>query len=333
MTDRIKLAHLPTPIELLPNLKRLLQGPDLYIKRDDLTGLGMGGNKTRKLEYLAADAIVKGCHTLISTGAVQSNHCRQVAAAAARLGLGCILVLAGDEPEKKQGNLLLDHLSGAKCVFVPKNERDGALENAREQAEREGLKPYLIPYGGSNAIGAQGYALAMHELQSQQLHPDWIVFASSSGGTQAGLILGAYQTGYQGYILGISVDKLARELQESVAALVNSTAELCGDDLTAAPEDILVNADYCSAGYGVMQPAEEEAIKLFARYEGILLDPVYTGRAAAGMIDLIRKGHFGADEKILFWHTGGTPALFAEPYASEMGKTFWCDQRKITPYD
>ena len=316
MTARIKLAHLPTPIEPLTNLKRLLNGPNLYVKRDDLTGLGLGGNKIRKLEYLAADAINRGCHTLISTGAVQSNHCRQVAAAAARLGLGCILVLAGAEPEEMQGNLLLDHLTGAKLVFAAKDQRDQVLQRVFEESERNGLKPYLIPYGGSNAIGAQGYVQAMHELKAQRLNPDWIIFASSSGGTQAGMVLGARQTDYRGNILGISVDKPAAELQELVASVANSAAGEVGDPAAFTKDDILVNSDYCTAGYGIMQLTEVEALQMFARYEGLLLDPVYTGRAAAGLIDLIRKGQFESDEKVLFWHTGGTPALFAEPYAS-----------------
>ncbi len=318
MTERIVLAHLPTPIEALPRLTKLLQGPQLFIKRDDLTGLGLGGNKTRKLEYLTADALAQGCRTLITTGAVQSNHCRQVAAAAARLGLGCILVLAGEDPGRRQGNLLLDELSGAKLVFVPKEERDQRLQQAFAHAEEDGMQPYLIPYGGSNPIGVQGYIQAMQELQEQHLQPDWIVLASSSGGTQAGLVLGAKQTGFLGRILGISVDKSEEELENLIAKLASQTAAWLGIDKKIELEDVLVNDAYCQAGYGILQPAEVEAICLFALTEGILLDPVYTGRAAAGLIDLIRKGFFSPDETVLFWHTGGIPALFAEPYASAL---------------
>ena len=318
MTERIVLAHLPTPIEPLPRLTNLLQGPRLFIKRDDLTGLGLGGNKTRKLEYLAADALAQGCRTLITTGAVQSNHCRQVAAAAARLGLGCILVLAGGDPGSRQGNLLLDELSGAKLVFVPKEERDQRLQQAFAHAEEDGLQPYLIPSGGSNPVGVQGYIQAMQELQDQDLQPDWIVLASSSGGAQAGLVLGAKQTGFPGRILGISVDKPVNELTQTIMALANQTAAWLGIDKKIESEDVLVNDAYCQAGYGILQPAEVEAIRLFARTEGILLDPVYTGRAAAGLIDLIRKGFFSPNETVLFWHTGGIPALFAEPYASAL---------------
>ncbi len=318
MTERIVLAHLPTPIEPLPRLTKLLQGPQLFIKRDDLTGLGLGGNKTRKLEYLAADALAQGCRMLITTGAVQSNHCRQVAAAAARLGLGCILVLAGEDAGSRQGNLLLDELSGAKLIFVPREERDQRLQQAFAQADEDGMQPYLIPYGGSNPIGVQGYIQAMQELHGQNLQPDWIVLASSSGGTQAGLVLGAKQTGFSGRILGISVDKPADELTQTIMALANQTAAWLGIDKKIESEDVLVNDAYCQAGYGILQPAEVEAIRLFARTGGILLDPVYTGRAAAGLIDLIRKGFFSPNETVLFWHTGGIPALFDEPYASAL---------------
>lgn len=320
MTERIQLAHLPTPIEALPHLSKMLGGPQLFIKRDDLTGLGFGGNKIRKLEYLAADAMAKGSQTLISTGAVQSNHCRQVAAAAARLGLGCILVLAGEKPGQPQGNLYLDLLSGAEVIFVPKDQRDLALAEVTKQAEADNRKPYLIPYGGSNAIGAMGYRQAMHELHEQGLNPDWIVFATSSGGTQAGMLLGARETGSCAKILGISVDKPAQELSETIAGIANAGAELLQLETRFHPEEILVNDAYCSAGYGVLTAAEKEALLLFARQEAILLDPVYTGRAAAGLVDLIRHGFFKADEKVLFWHTGGTPALFAEPYRGALVK-------------
>ena len=287
MIKRIQLAQLPTPIKKMPHLSRMLAGPQLFIKRDDLTGLGFGGNKTRKLEYLVADALAKGCRTLISTGAVQSNHCRQVAAAAARLGLGCILVLAGEKPEQPQGNLLLDLLSGAEVIFVPKDQRDQELAEVTRLAEADNRKPYLIPYGGSNALGAMGYRQAMIELREQGLNPDWIVFATSSGGTQAGMLLGARETGSHAKILGISVDKPAREFRDTIAEIANAGAKLLQIETNFQPDDILVNDAYCPAGYGVMTPAEKEAILLFARHEAILLDPVYTGRAAAGLLDLI----------------------------------------------
>ena len=320
MIERVPLAHLPTPIDALPRLSRSLGGPQLFIKRDDLTGLGLGGNKTRKLEYLAADALAKGAKTLISTGAVQSNHCRQVAAAAAKLGLGCQLVLAGLEPTEAQGNLLLDKLSGAQLFYTSKANRDKELNKQFEHAEQAGLKPYLIPYGGSNSIGALGYLNAMQELSEQGLEPDWIVFASSSGGTQAGLILGAHLTGFMGQILGISIEYNSDHFSAQIADLVNQTAMEMEYDWSVTPDEVLINDSYCQAGYGVLTPAEIEAVNLFASTEGILLDPVYTGRAAAGLLDLIRKGFFKPEEKLLFWHTGGTPALFAEPYSQGLVK-------------
>jgi 1-aminocyclopropane-1-carboxylate deaminase/D-cysteine desulfhydrase-like pyridoxal-dependent ACC family enzyme len=232
--------------------------------------------------------------------------------------LGCILVLAGEDPRTRQGNLLLDELSGAKLLFVSKEERDQRLQQAFAQADEDGLQPYLIPYGGSNPVGVQGYIQAMRELQEQQLNPDWIVLASSSGGTQAGLLLGAEQTRFAGRILGISVDKSADELMQTIMALANQTAAWLGIDKKIESEDVLVHDAYCQAVYGILQPAEVEAIRLFARTEGILLDPVYTGRASAGLLDLINRGYFGRDETVLFWHTGGLPALFAEPYASAL---------------
>ena len=315
MIERVPLAHLPTPIEALPHLSRLLGGPQLFIKRDDLTGLGLGGNKTRKLEYLAADALAKGAKTLISTGAVQSNHCRQVAAAAAKLGLDCQLILAGDEPGEAQGNLLLDKLSGAQIFFTTKANRDQELQLSFQQAQRDGQKPYLIPYGGSNTIGALGYLNAMVELKDQGLEPDWIVFATSSGGTQAGLILGAHITGFRGKILGISIEHSSDPFSAQIADLVNKTVDELGYDWSVTSREVLINDSYCQAGYGVLTSAEIETVNLLARTEGILLDPVYTGRATAGLLDLIRKGFFRPEEKVLFWHTGGTPALFAEPYS------------------
>jgi len=316
MIERLPLAHLPTPIEELNALSDLLAGPRIFIKRDDLTGLGMGGNKTRKLEYLLSDAVSKGCKTLITTGAIQSNHCRQVAAAAAKLGLSCILVLAGEEPDRYQGNLILDMLSGAEIVFTEKNKRDQTLAEVFEKASTEGKSPYLIPYGGSNAIGALGYYYAMRELLQQGLDPDWVVFASSSGGTQAGLVIGARQYGYSGKLLGISIEHSSSVFSDQIAQVANQAAELLQCDCSVTPDDILINDQYCLAGYGVITAAEIEAISFFARHGGILLDPVYTGRAAAGLLDLIRNGYFKPSDKILFWHTGGTPALFAEPYST-----------------
>ena len=319
MIPRLKFAHLPTPVESLPRLSAALGGPHLLVKRDDQTGLAFGGNKTRKLEFLVAEAQAQGADVLITAGAVQSNHCRQTAAAAARFGFECSLVLAGDRPGEASANLLLDELLGARLVWAGERpNREHTLTETFEQAKANGKRPYLIPYGGSNSTGALGYVFAMQEFIGQGIHADWIVFASSSGGTQAGLVLGARFFGFPGKVLGISVDEPQRDLQKRVAALASDTSERLGPRLEFAPDEVPVNADYCAAGYGVLTGAEREAIQLFARCEGLLLDPVYTGRAAAGMIDLIRKGFFKKDETVLFWHTGGQPALFAESYQQSL---------------
>jgi len=315
---RLRFAHLPTRVETLPRLSAALGGPRLLIKRDDQTGLAFGGNKTRKLEFLVAEARDHGAKTLITGGAIQSNHCRQTAAAAARLGFECILVLTGDKLQQASANLLLDRLFRAEIVYVAdRKDRDSILQEIFDRATNEGKKPYLVPYGGSNATGALGYAFAMKELIDQNVSADWIVFASSSGGTQAGLLLGQRIFGFNGRILGISVDESEELLKNEVSKLASATSEKLGGCIEFASADVLVNANYCSAGYGVVTEREREAIHMFASCEGLLLDPVYTGRAAAGMIDLIRTGFFKTHETVLFWHTGGQPVLFAEQYAHE----------------
>ena len=316
---RLNFAHLPTPIETLPRLSEELGGPHLLIKRDDQTGLAFGGNKTRKLEFLVAEARDQGAKTLISGGALQSNHCRQTAAAAARFGFECTLVLTGDIPEQPSANLLLDQLFGAQVVNVAdRKDRDRILQKTFDHAAEKGMKPYLVPYGGSSPTGALGYAFAMKELMEQNVRADWIVFATSSGGTHAGLVLGQRVFGYKGKLLGISIDESEEWLRTHVSELASSASEKLGSRIEFTPNEVLANADYCKAGYGVLTEPEREAIHLFARHEGILLDPVYTGRAAAGMIDLIRKEFFKKDETVLFLHTGGQPALFANEYANRI---------------
>jgi D-cysteine desulfhydrase len=320
--SRLHFAHLPTPIEELPRLSDALAGPRILVKRDDQTGLAFGGNKTRKLEFLVAEALDQGARTLISGGAMQSNHCRQTAAAAARFGLECILVLTGELPEKSSANLLLDELFGAKIVAVSdRKDRDRILRETFDNAVAEGKKLYLVPYGGSSPTGALGYAFAMEELMKQTEDfgsLDWIVFGTSSGGTHAGLVLGQRVFGFKGRVLGISIDESEEWLKTHVSRLASDASEKMGERIEFGPADVLTNANYCEAGYGVLTEAEREAVQLFAKYEGLLLDPVYTGRAAAGMIDLIRKGFFVKDETILFWHTGGQPALFADRYANQI---------------
>jgi D-cysteine desulfhydrase family pyridoxal phosphate-dependent enzyme len=312
---RLKIAHLPTPVENLARLSAELGGPKLLVKRDDQTGLAMGGNKTRKLEFLLAEAQANGAKTLVTAGAVQSNHCRQTAAAAARFGFDCILVLAQDPPERATANFLLDQLLGAEIVWGNWETRHQELKDVFNRAWQDGRRPYLVPYGGSSPTGAAGYAYAIQEMLAQDIvNPDWIVFASSSGGTQAGMVAGQRLFGFGGKILGISIDEPEDELKKRVANLATGVADRLGSAIAFQAEEVLVNADYAEPGYGVLTAREREAVQLFAKYEGLLLDPVYTGRAAAGMIDLIRQGFFKPNECVLFWHTGGTPALFADKY-------------------
>jgi D-cysteine desulfhydrase len=316
---RLNFAHLPTPIEELPNLSRVLGGPRIFVKRDDQTGLAFGGNKTRKLEFLIAEAREQGADLLISGGAMQSNHCRQTAAAAARYGFECKLVLTGVKPRQASANLLLDQLFGAEIITVEDRAfRDQTLQKTFDDAVAAGKKPYLVPYGGSSPTGAMGYTFAVEEFIQQNVHADWIVFGTSSGGTHAGLVLGQRLFGYKGRVLGISIDETEDDLKNHVSKLASQASEKLGERINFTRDDVLANDKYCQSGYGVFGEGEREAIHLFARHEGLLLDPVYTGRAAAGMIDLIRRGFFKKDETILLWHTGGQPALFADKYAGEV---------------
>ncbi len=317
---RVSLGLLPTPLHPLEGLSRALRGPSLWVKRDDLTGLGAGGNKIRKLELLLGDAVGKGADTVITAGAPQSNHARQTAAAAARLGLRCQLALRGEAPPETTGNLLLDHLFGAEVHWAGSSPFPEVMAELAEKVSARGGKPYLIPYGGSNELGAAAFAEALSELLQQARGAgqsfDRILFASSSGGTHAGLLVGAHALGFGGQILGISVDKTDSGLRSTILELAGRTAQLLR--LPSAPPEkaIVLDERYLGAGYAVMGEPEREAILLMARSEGILVDPVYTGRALAGLIDLVRRGEIGRGEKVLFWHTGGVPALFA--YARQL---------------
>lgn len=323
---RTAIAHLPTPIEPLPNLTAHLGGPELWIKRDDQTGLATGGNKARKLEYLMAQALAAEADCVITAGSTQSNHARQTAAAAARLGLDAHLVLytpGGEPPADFSGNLLITRLLGATIHWTaeraPYNE---PLNHVSATLTAAGRRPYVVPYGGSNAYGLLGYASAMREFAAQErgLSPfDAHVFASSSGGTQAGMMLGAYLTGLARDValLGISVDRPAADLAADVIALATSGAQVLGLAWQPDPAAVQVNDAYTGGGYAVIGDAERDAIQLLAQREGILVDPVYTGRALAGLIDLIRQGHFTAGQRVLFWHTGGYAALFA--FSRELG--------------
>ncbi|HTY57518.1 MAG TPA: D-cysteine desulfhydrase family protein [Bacteroidota bacterium] len=322
---KFPLADTPTPLQRLERLTAHLGGPRILMKRDDMTGLAFGGNKTRKLEYLVGAALRLGADTLLTAGAAQSNHCRQTAAAAAKAGLRCHLVLGGEPPSVRKGNLLLDGLLGAEIHWAGAERRGETLGSVAESLRLQGLKPYLIPYGGSSALGAVGYCMAMAELARQipllENRVAAMVFASSSGGTHAGLITGARACGYRGRIIGVCVEKgdlLRGELSSNIRSAAHGSAEILG--LTApAGEDAPVDLDprYEGEGYGVIGPREREALRLLARLEGILLDPVYTARAMGGLIDMIARGEFRKGESVLFWHTGGSPSLFA--FAEEIG--------------
>jgi D-cysteine desulfhydrase family pyridoxal phosphate-dependent enzyme len=309
--EPLHLAHLPTPIDHLPRISKKLGILEIQMKRDDLTGLAFGGNKTRKLEYLLGDASAKGARTLITRGAAQSNHCRQTAAAAARYGFDCVLVLTGDKPTQLNGNLLLDQLMGAKTFWTQDQDPEGVLKSQFKHLEQTGAKPYLIPYGGSNEIGIFAFVQAIRELITQAPDLDRIVLATSSGGTQAGICLGASIYNFRGKITGISVDLESTEIQAKVASLANQTSQWLDRQDHISVESVQVIDDFLGGGYGVVGTLEKNAIDLFAREEGILLDPVYTARAAGGMLELIRNGTIDKDETVLFWHTGGTPSLFA----------------------
>jgi len=317
---RARLGHLPTPVHALPRLARALGGPRLLVKRDDLTGLAGGGNKTRKLEFSVGEALRQGADTLVTLGAVQSNHARQTAAAAAACGLRCVLVLRGDAPAASTGNLLLDRLLGARVVFSGERTREEVAREVVEAERAAGHRPFLIPVGASDAIGAAGFATAAEELAGQlaalRVDVDRIVLATSSFGTQAGLCVGAKALGLSAQLAGIAIDAPRAEVQEGVAQIAAALADRLGVDARVAPSEVVAFDAYLGGGYAVLGEPEREAILLAAREEGLLLDPVYTGRAMAGLVDLVRRGEIGRRETVLFWHTGGTPALHA--YAKEL---------------
>ncbi|MCA9982035.1 MAG: D-cysteine desulfhydrase family protein, partial [Anaerolineales bacterium] len=262
----------------------------------------------------------QGCDHVVTVGGPQSNHCRQTAAAAAKYGLGCSLVLKGNAPEQPNGNLLLDKLLGAHVYWTNGEPPTAVIDNVLKELCTMGRKPYLIPLGGSNVVGTTAYVQAMQEfmaqLREQNLNIDVIVHASSSGGTQAGMVLGAQVYGFRGQIYGISIDRPASDLKMQAAALATATATHLGLGTLSVADRVEVNDDYIEPGYAVLTDLEREAIEMVAQKEGILLDPVYTGRAMGALIDLIRWGAFTRSQSVLFWHTGGQPALFA--YADQL---------------
>lgn len=321
--SRINLGYLPTPIAELKQLSKKLNGPKILIKRDDLTGLGLGGNKVRKLEFLIGDALAQGCDTVITGGAAQSNHCRQTAAAAASVGLACHLALGGTQPAEVNGNLLLDYLFGAQVHWCGEQRKGEQLTVIADRLKAEGRKPYIIPYGGSNSTGALGFVAAIGELKLQleaaNLKVDHIVFPSSSGGTHAGIVAGTDFYTMNTHVIGIGIDKRPSSeipYEQELAELANELSQKLELKKVYTSDYFTVRKEYQAPGYGVVSDLEREAIMLIARHEGILLDPVYSGRAMGGLISMIRNQEFSKLDSVLFWHTGGTPALF--DYAKEM---------------
>jgi L-cysteate sulfo-lyase len=318
--SRVPIAILPTPVAEMKRLSAELGGPRLFIKRDDQTGLATGGNKARKLEYLIADALQQGADTVLTVGGPQSNHSRQTAAAATMYGLRAVLVLSGSEPLGWDGNLLLDDLLGAEIRWAGDTALQEAMEEAASEEEKAGHHPYLIPLGGSTPLGATGYVAAMEELWSQldelALELDAVIVPTGSGGTQAGMLVGGKALGFAGQIAGISAFGDQKTVKAILRELVPATAEFLGLNVAIGDSDLVVYDDYLGEGYGVLADIEREAIRLVARSEGILLDPVYTGRAMAGLVDLVREGVYRRGQNILFWHTGGTSALFS--YAQDL---------------
>jgi L-cysteate sulfo-lyase len=318
---RVRFAHLPTPLEPMPNLTQLLGGPQLYAKRDDCTGLATGGNKTRKLEFLIGDALAQGADTVITHGAVQSNHVRQTAAAACRYGLKCAALLErrvpGHGPEyETTGNVLFDRLFGADLRFVEADtDMDGACAELAKAIRERGGKPYYIPGGGSNPVGALGYVDAALELLTQAnaigVRIDCVVHGTGSTGTQSGLVCGLEGANAGIDVLGICVRRPAAIQEEAVFRTASATAEHVGIKGGLERARIMANGDYVGPGYGIPTAGTIEAIGLAAATEGLLLDPVYSGKAMAGLIDLCRAGFFTRDQNVVFLHTGGAAALFA----------------------
>jgi D-cysteine desulfhydrase family pyridoxal phosphate-dependent enzyme len=302
----------------MSNLSKALGGPRLFVKRDDSTGLGFGGNKVRKLEFLMGEALEKKADTVITTGGLQSNHARQTAAAAKRLNLKPILVLRGEQPKLYKGNLLLDALLGAELRFVRASNSEEADRIAYEIAsriEKSGGIPYVIPTGGSIPTGCLGYVAAALEIVNQIEHKgieiNYAVVANGSSGTQTGLTLGFKALHSRIEVIGISVSHSKEELKDQILKLGTRTAEKLGIDIELSEEDVVAYDEYIGPGYTVPTRECIEAIKLLARTEGLFLDPIYTGKAMAGLIDLVEKGIFKKGHNVLFMHTGGTPALFA----------------------
>ncbi|MFA5667897.1 MAG: D-cysteine desulfhydrase family protein [Balneolaceae bacterium] len=322
LDKKYKLGFFPTPLHRLNNLSNIYSDYNIFIKRDDQTGLASGGNKTRKLEYLIQQAIDQGCDTIFTAGAQQSNHCRQTAAACAVAGLECHLLVRGEEPETYQGNLLLSHLLGATIHFTGQVVKSFDFEFYTNKLDKN-KKPFIIPVGGSNITGALGFVEAVKELKEQlveqNLNIDYIIFASSSGGTQAGLVLGLELYQIETKLMPIKIDKedpSKIDIEEVIFDLVLEGKDLLKIKKDYTLADILLNKSYNQFDYGVLTDKEKTAVHKLAVSEGILLDPVYTGRAFYGMLDILKEKRIPANSNVLFWHTGGSAALFS--YAEDL---------------
>lgn len=319
--NRLRFAHLPTPLEPMKRLSEHLGGPNIWIKRDDCTGLSTGGNKTRKLEFLMAEAIERRANAVITQGATQSNHVRQTAAIAAKLGMDCHILLEDRTGSTKldynyNGNVFLDQLHGATVSKRPSGaDMDAEMEQLAERLTSDGKRPYIIPGGGSNALGALGYVNAALELVTQAndlgLRVDRVVHATGSAGTQAGLVTGLAGSKSGISVLGIGVRAPKAAQEKNVFDLAQRTADVLGVGDAVRREDVVANCDYVGDGYGIPTRGMVEAVTMLARMEGILLDPVYSGKGMAGLIDLIRRGRLQKGENVVFIHTGGSAALFA----------------------
>jgi len=327
---RIRLAHLPTRLEFMPRLSKELGGPEIWVKRDDCTGLATGGNKTRKLEFSMGAAREAGADTVITVGAVQSNHVRQTAAAACKLGLRCEVLLehrVADPSElyRTSGNVLLDRIFGANLREYPKGtDFDAEMEKIADEVRQAGGTPYIIPGGASNPVGALGYVGCAEELLGQfdkaELKFDHVVLASGSAGTHAGLAVGLRASGSDLPILGIGVNAAQAEQEDRVYQLARETAEFVGAPGCVKREDIIADCSYVGPGYGEPTDGMNEAVLMLARLEGLLFDPVYSGKALAGMIDYVRNGRFADAKRIMFLHTGGVAGLFAYADRLRLGK-------------
>jgi L-cysteate sulfo-lyase len=315
--DPLALGHFPTPLRELRRLRGHLNARSrLWIKHDDWSGPGFGGNKVRKLEYVLAEALSRECDTVLTTGGVRSNHCRVTAAVAANLGLECHLVLNGEAPEPEPASYFLDQLYGAKLHYVERGcDRQPALLRLALELESQGRRPFMIPLGASTPLGALGFMRGAGELlhQTRELgfEPDWIVHATSSGGTQAGMLAGLMRHGAATRVLGVSADETAADLEAIIRKILDGLTDLLGEPIP--PPGLEIDDTHVGAGYGIPTAEAEDATRLLARLEGVVLDPVYTAKAMAGLLAALETGRFDAAGHVVFWHTGGQMAMFSAP--------------------